>query len=71
MPMVSLTTGGGELGDGQRFSTVDMAVLGGVLGALLLVALICLVILVHKHYRHRLTCCSGKASVKASAWVLG
>nr|XP_034375618.1 cadherin-related family member 5 isoform X5 [Arvicanthis niloticus] len=56
------TTGGGELGDGQRFSTVDMAVLGGVLGALLLVALICLVILVHKHYRHRLTCCSGKAS---------
>lgn len=69
--MVSLTTGGGELGDGQRFSTVDMAVLGGVLGALLLVALICLVILVHKHYRHRLTCCSGKASVKASAWVLG
>nr|XP_034375602.1 cadherin-related family member 5 isoform X3 [Arvicanthis niloticus] len=55
-------SGGGELGDGQRFSTVDMAVLGGVLGALLLVALICLVILVHKHYRHRLTCCSGKAS---------
>ncbi|XP_028642742.1 cadherin-related family member 5 isoform X2 [Grammomys surdaster] len=55
-------SGGGELGDGQRFSTVDMAVLGGVLGALLLLALICLVILVHKHYRNRLTCCSGKAS---------
>ncbi|XP_021023328.1 cadherin-related family member 5 isoform X2 [Mus caroli] len=56
------STGAGEQGDGQRFSTVDMAVLGGVLGALLLLALICLVILVHKHYRHRLACCSGKAS---------
>ncbi|XP_031240526.1 cadherin-related family member 5 isoform X2 [Mastomys coucha] len=56
------STGAGDLGDGQRFSTVDMAVLGGVLGALLLLALICLVILVHKHYRHRFTCCSGKAS---------
>uniref|UniRef100_A0A8C6N3G7 Cadherin-related family member 5 n=1 Tax=Mus spicilegus TaxID=10103 RepID=A0A8C6N3G7_MUSSI len=55
-------SGAGEQGDGQRFSTVDMAVLGGVLGALLLLALICLVILVHKHYRHRLACCSGKAS---------
>ncbi|XP_021501834.1 cadherin-related family member 5 isoform X2 [Meriones unguiculatus] len=54
--------GGGELGDGQRFSTVDMAVLGGVLGALLLLALIGLVILIHKHYRHRLKCCSGKAA---------
>uniref|UniRef100_Q9JIK1-2 Isoform 2 of Cadherin-related family member 5 n=1 Tax=Rattus norvegicus TaxID=10116 RepID=Q9JIK1-2 len=51
----------GELGDGQRFSTVDMAVLGGVLGALLLLALIFLIILIHKHYRHRFTCCSGKA----------
>uniref|UniRef100_A0A8C8TP16 Cadherin-related family member 5 n=1 Tax=Peromyscus maniculatus bairdii TaxID=230844 RepID=A0A8C8TP16_PERMB len=56
------STGGGELGDSQRFSTVDMAVLGGVLGALLLLALICLVILIHKHYRHRFNCCSGKAS---------
>ncbi|XP_032747354.1 cadherin-related family member 5 isoform X2 [Rattus rattus] len=55
------STGVGELGDGQRFSTVDMAVLGGVLGALLLLALIFLVILIHKHYRHRFTCCSGKA----------
>ncbi|XP_063133963.1 cadherin-related family member 5 isoform X1 [Rattus norvegicus] len=53
--------GVGELGDGQRFSTVDMAVLGGVLGALLLLALIFLIILIHKHYRHRFTCCSGKA----------
>ncbi|GAB1292898.1 Cadherin-related family member 5 [Apodemus speciosus] len=52
----------GERGDDQRFSTTDMAVLGGVLGALLLLALICLVILVYKHYRHRLACCSGKAS---------
>lgn len=62
---------GGELGAGQRFSTVDMAVLGGVLGALLLLALIFLVILIHKHYRHRFTCCSGKAKVRASGWVLG
>ncbi|XP_021071106.1 cadherin-related family member 5 [Mus pahari] len=56
------STGAVESGDGQRFSTVDMAVLGGVLGALLLLALICLVILIHKHYRHRFACCSGKAS---------
>ncbi|XP_052568408.1 cadherin-related family member 5 [Peromyscus californicus insignis] len=55
-------SGKGELGDSQRFSTVDMAVLGGVLGALLLLALICLVILIHKHYGHRFNCCSGKAS---------
>lgn len=49
---------------------MDMAVLGGVLGALLLLALICLVILVHKHYRHRFTCCSGKASVrKVGYWA--
>nr|XP_042126558.1 cadherin-related family member 5 isoform X1 [Peromyscus maniculatus bairdii] len=61
-PSPSETPGGGELGDSQRFSTVDMAVLGGVLGALLLLALICLVILIHKHYRHRFNCCSGKAS---------
>ncbi|OBS70872.1 hypothetical protein A6R68_00541, partial [Neotoma lepida] len=61
-PSPSGTPGGGELGDGQRFSTVDMAVLGGVLGALLLLALIVLVILIHKHYRHRFNCCSGKAS---------
>uniref|UniRef100_A0A8C2MVE1 Cadherin-related family member 5 n=1 Tax=Cricetulus griseus TaxID=10029 RepID=A0A8C2MVE1_CRIGR len=49
-------------GEDQRFSTVDMAVLGGVLGALLLLALICLCILIHKHYRHRFNCCSGKVS---------
>ncbi|XP_076419865.1 cadherin-related family member 5 isoform X5 [Peromyscus maniculatus bairdii] len=61
-PPSTETPGGGELGDSQRFSTVDMAVLGGVLGALLLLALICLVILIHKHYRHRFKCCSGKAS---------
>ncbi|XP_047630810.1 cadherin-related family member 5 isoform X2 [Phacochoerus africanus] len=47
-------------GDG-RFSTAEMAVLGGVLGALLLLALIALAVLVHKHYGHRLKCCSGKA----------
>lgn len=38
-----------------------MAALGGVLGALLLLALLALLILVHKHYGHRLKCCSGKA----------
>ncbi|MBZ3870273.1 Cadherin-related family member 5 [Sciurus carolinensis] len=48
--------------DDQRFSTVDMAVLGGVLGALLLLALMGLVVLIHKHYGHRLNCCSGKVS---------
>ncbi|ERE79711.1 cadherin-related family member 5-like protein [Cricetulus griseus] len=52
----------GTQGEDQRFSTVDMAVLGGVLGALLLLALICLCILIHKHYRHRFNCCSGKVS---------
>ncbi|XP_069857338.1 cadherin-related family member 5-like isoform X2 [Dipodomys merriami] len=53
--------GVGQPGAGQHFSTVDMAVLGGVLGALLLLALIGLVILLHKQYGHRLHCCSGKA----------
>ncbi|CAO2583862.1 Cadherin-related family member 5 [Lemmus lemmus] len=60
------STGEGAMGD-QRFSSVDMAVLGGVLGALLLLALICLAILIHKHYRHRFKCCCGrKAKVRAS-----
>nr|XP_010954426.1 cadherin-related family member 5 isoform X5 [Camelus bactrianus] len=45
----------------QRFSAVEMAALGGVLGALLLLALIALMVLVHKLYGHRLKCCSGKA----------
>ncbi|XP_029770798.1 cadherin-related family member 5 isoform X1 [Suricata suricatta] len=62
--------GGGTAGDGgpggshaedQRFSTVEMAALGGVLGALLVLALIALLILVHKHYGHWFKCCSGKA----------
>ncbi|XP_032497618.1 cadherin-related family member 5 isoform X3 [Phocoena sinus] len=44
-----------------RFSVVDMAALGGVLSALLLLALIALIVLVHKHYGHRLKCCCGKA----------
>ncbi|XP_075828857.1 cadherin-related family member 5 isoform X6 [Microtus pennsylvanicus] len=57
------STGEGATGD-HKFSTVDMAVLGGVLGALLLLALIGLVILIHKHYRHRFNCCcKGKAKV--------
>ncbi|EPY83885.1 cadherin-related family member 5 precursor [Camelus ferus] len=60
-----LATGGGSTtnkpsGD-QRFSAVEMAALGGVLGALLLLALIALMVLVHKLYGHRLKCCSGKA----------
>ncbi|KAM8817962.1 cadherin-related family member 5 isoform 3-T3 [Rhynchonycteris naso] len=45
----------------QRFSAAEMGALGGVLGALLLLALIALGILFHKHYGARLKCCSGKA----------
>ncbi|XP_032735743.1 cadherin-related family member 5 [Lontra canadensis] len=52
--------GVGAAGD-RRFSVVDMAALGGVLGALLLLALLALLILVNKHYGQRLKCCSGKA----------
>ncbi|XP_033059861.1 cadherin-related family member 5 isoform X5 [Trachypithecus francoisi] len=54
------STGGGPSED-KRFSVVDMAALGGVLGALLLLALLGLTVLVHKHYGSRLKCCSGKA----------
>uniref|UniRef100_A0A2I3HXI9 Cadherin related family member 5 n=1 Tax=Nomascus leucogenys TaxID=61853 RepID=A0A2I3HXI9_NOMLE len=54
------SSGGGPLED-RRFSVVDMAALGGVLGALLLLALLGLAVLVHKHYGPRLKCCSGKA----------
>ncbi|XP_045872273.1 cadherin-related family member 5 isoform X3 [Meles meles] len=52
--------GVGAAGD-RRFSVVDMAALGGVLGALLLLALLALLILVRKLYGPRLECCSGKA----------
>jgi cadherin-related family protein 5 len=52
---------GVEPSGGQHFSIVDMAVLGGVLGALLLLTLIALAVLIYKHYGHRLNCCSGKA----------
>ncbi|XP_059788406.1 cadherin-related family member 5 isoform X1 [Balaenoptera ricei] len=45
----------------RRFSVVEMGALGGALGALLLLALIALTVLVHKHYGHRLKCCCGKA----------
>ncbi|XP_027433604.1 cadherin-related family member 5 isoform X3 [Zalophus californianus] len=45
----------------RRFSVVDMAALGGVLGALLLLALTALLTLLHKHYGQSLKCCSGKA----------
>lgn len=62
------TSGDGEPGVSQaedrRFSVVDMAALGGVLGALLLLALIALLILVHKHYGQQLKCCSGKDLVR-------
>ncbi|KAM9764227.1 cadherin-related family member 5 isoform 6-T6 [Dama dama] len=50
---------GGQAGD-RRFSEGEMAVLGGVLGAALLLALIALTVLVYKHYGHRLICSSGR-----------
>ncbi|XP_054432812.1 cadherin-related family member 5 [Pteronotus mesoamericanus] len=52
---------GGSPVEDQRFSVAEMAALGGVLGALLLLALIALAVLVRKHYGPRLPCCSGKA----------
>ncbi|XP_023578514.1 cadherin-related family member 5 isoform X3 [Octodon degus] len=55
-------TAGGSSPEDQRFSTVDMAVLGGVLGALLLLALIGLAVLLSKHYGPQLLCCSRKAA---------
>ncbi|XP_070282372.1 cadherin-related family member 5 [Myotis yumanensis] len=59
------STGTGGTGDGghtdQRFSAVEMGVLGGVLGSLLLLALLALVILLHKHYGPWFQCCSSKA----------
>ncbi|XP_040111373.1 cadherin-related family member 5 isoform X5 [Oryx dammah] len=51
---------GGQAGD-RRFSEAEMAALGGVLGALLLLALIALTVLVYKHYGHRLMCGFGRA----------
>ncbi|XP_023364353.1 cadherin-related family member 5 isoform X7 [Otolemur garnettii] len=59
-PLTSAGTLGDDLTEDKRFSMVDMATLGGVLGALLLLALLCLVALAHKHYGHQLKCCSGK-----------
>ncbi|EPQ03358.1 Interferon regulatory factor 7 [Myotis brandtii] len=44
-----------------------MGVLGGVLGSLLLLALLALVILLHKHYGPWFQCCSSKALLLA-AW---
>ncbi|KAM5318636.1 cadherin-related family member 5 isoform 5-T5 [Glossophaga mutica] len=55
------TPTGGSHADDQRFSVTEMAALGGVLGAMLLLAVIALLILVHKHYGPQLRCCSGKA----------
>ncbi|XP_022421100.1 cadherin-related family member 5 isoform X2 [Delphinapterus leucas] len=54
-------TGPGGPQEDLRFSVVDMAALGGALSALFLLALIALIVLVHKHYGHRLKCCCGKA----------
>ncbi|XP_054581370.1 cadherin-related family member 5 [Eptesicus fuscus] len=53
----------GDVGSGQdlRFSVAEMGALGGVLGALLLLALLALALLVHKHYGPRLRCCARKA----------
>ncbi|XP_070314047.1 cadherin-related family member 5 isoform X5 [Odocoileus virginianus] len=50
---------GGQAGD-RRFSEAEMAVLGGVLGAALLLALIALTVLVYRHYGQRLICSSGR-----------
>lgn len=61
----------GGRSDASRFSVVDMAALGGVLSALLLLALVALIVLVHKHYGHRLKCCCGKALVRPSGWGKG
>lgn len=52
------------MGGGQRFSVVDMAVLGGVLGALLLLALLGLVFLAHKLYGPWFKRCSDKVLVR-------
>lgn len=46
-----------------------MGALGGVLGTLLLLALMGLAILIHKHYGQRLKCRSGKALVRP--WGVG
>ncbi|XP_064145001.1 cadherin-related family member 5 [Loxodonta africana] len=54
------TAPGGGLVEDKRFSVAEMAALGGVLGALLLLALLALTVLVYKHHGHRLKCCSGK-----------
>ncbi|KAL4670944.1 hypothetical protein H8959_003653 [Pygathrix nigripes] len=60
-PSRNTPSSGGGPSEDKRFSVVDMAALGGVLGALLLLALLGLTVLVHKHYGSRLKCCSGKA----------
>ncbi|XP_019570368.2 cadherin-related family member 5 isoform X2 [Rhinolophus sinicus] len=52
---------GGSHAEDQRFSQAEMGALGGVLGGLLLLALLALLILIHKHYGPQLPCCSGKA----------
>uniref|UniRef100_A0A8D2G014 Cadherin-related family member 5 n=1 Tax=Theropithecus gelada TaxID=9565 RepID=A0A8D2G014_THEGE len=60
-PSRNTPSSGGGPSEDKSFSVVDMAALGGVLGALLLLALLGLTVLVHKHYGSRLKCCSGKA----------
>ncbi|XP_069327952.1 cadherin-related family member 5 isoform X2 [Eulemur rufifrons] len=56
-----LPSTGGGLAEDKRFSVGDMATLGGVLGVLLLLALLGLAVLVRKHYGQRLKCCSRSA----------
>ncbi|KAJ1066057.1 hypothetical protein AB1E18_019535 [Capra hircus] len=51
---------GGQAG-ARRFSEAEMAALGGVLSALLLLALAALTVLVYKLYGHRLVCGFGRA----------
>lgn len=53
----------GGHGEDRRFSAAEMGALGGVLGALLLLALLALGFLVHQHYGPRFACCSSKALV--------
>ncbi|KAB0377617.1 hypothetical protein FD755_012061 [Muntiacus reevesi] len=57
--VITVGHNGGQAGD-RHFSEAEMAVLGGVLGAALLLALIALAVLVYKHYGHRLICSSGR-----------
>uniref|UniRef100_A0A8C5VFU2 Cadherin-related family member 5 n=1 Tax=Microcebus murinus TaxID=30608 RepID=A0A8C5VFU2_MICMU len=60
-PLPSGVPDGGLAEEDKRFSVADMATLGGVLGVLLLLALLGLAVLARKHYGQRLKCCSRSA----------